>query len=760
MKRYIFLAISILAFAGTAIAQKSIIRGSVLDNEDGSAIMFADVFILNSDYGTITDEGGFYNLTNLDPGEYQLVAHYIGYNADTVAVSLGENQIRTISFSLSKTGIKIETVSVSAERQQRRKDVSVSSISVSAEKINLLPSTGGEADIAQYLAVLPGVIFTGDQGGQLYIRGGSPVQNKILLDGMTIYNPFHSIGFYSVFETDAIQNVDVLTGGFDASYGGRVSAVIDLTMKSGNRKRTSGLVSASPFQAKALLEGPIIPLTDDNGTSLSYIITGKKSLLPYASKSLYNYASRDENGLPFDYGDIYGKFSILSNLGTNLEVFGFSFNDEVHYVDLARLRWNSWGMGSNFKIIPPRSNVIINGGVSTSTYNIGLNRFDNKPRNNSILNYALYLNLSNVFRDDILDYGIRIEGVNTKFDFVNNLDYLFEQEKEAIEMSGFVKYKKIIGGLVLDPSLRLQYYSAFGEVQLEPRMGIKYNVTDNFRLKGASGLYSQNLISTVNENEVVNLFYGFLSGPTVRLNNPITGEKATTHLQRAIHYIAGLEYEPIPSLRLNVEAYYKDFLDLININNNKRVLTDPDYINIVGSAYGAEFSALYSQGPWYLWAAYSYGFVNRDDGVQQYNTVFDRRHNLNLLGTYSFGRDDSWSLSVRWNYGSGFPFTKTRGFYNFNSFVGEDKPNYTTSNPKEIGVLYDSERLGGRLPDYHRMDISVKKDIRFSRHTGLEVTASITNVYDRANIFYFDRVEYERIDQLPILPSIGMKFYF
>lgn len=758
--RYILLGLVAMFLSNSVSAQNSIIRGSVIDKEDGQAIMYADVFLLGTEYGTVTDEDGFYNLTNLEAGTYNIVANYIGFVADTIEVNLGVNQIQNISFSLGRGGVKIETVSVSAERQQRKKDVSISSISVSSEKINLLPSTGGEADIAQYLAVLPGVVFTGDQGGQLYIRGGSPVQNKILLDGMTIYNPFHSIGFYSVFETDAIQNVDVLTGGFDASYGGRISAIVDISMKNGNRKRTTGLVSASPFQAKALIEGPLIPLTDDNGSSLSYLFTAKKSLLPYSSKSLYNYASRDNNGLPFDYSDVYGKISILSNLGTNLELFGFSFNDEVNYVGLANLGWNAWGIGSNFKIIPPRSNVIVNGGVSASNYDVGLDRFDGKPRSNSIMNYALYLNLSNVYRDNILDYGVRIEGVNTAFNFYNNLDYRFSQEKDAIEMSGYVKYKAIVGDLVLDPSLRLQYYSAFGEASLEPRMGLKYNIADNVRIKAASGFYTQNLISTVNENEIVNLFYGFLSGPDAALNSPITGEMASTHLQRSIHYIAGLEYEPISSLRLNFEAYYKDFLDLININNNKRERTDADYINIIGNAYGAEVSALYSMGPWYLWGAYSYGFVNRNDGEQVYQTVFDRRHNLNLLGTYTFGKDQSWNISLRWNYGSGFPFTQTRGFYTFNSFVNDKIPNYTTNNPDDVGVIYEEDRLTGRLPDYHRMDLSVKKNIKFSKYSGMEITASITNLYDRANIFYFDRIDYERIDQLPILPSAGVKFFF
>ncbi len=142
------------------------------------------------------------------------------------------------------------------QKEQAKSEVQISKLSVTAKQIRSLPSAGGQADIAQYLTVLPGVVFTGDQGGQLYIRGGSPVQNRILLDGMTIFNPFHSIGFYSVFETELIRNVDVLTGGFNADYGGRISAVVDVKTREGNRKRLAGLVSGSPFLAKAMIEGP------------------------------------------------------------------------------------------------------------------------------------------------------------------------------------------------------------------------------------------------------------------------------------------------------------------------------------------------------------------------------------------------------------------------------------------------------------------------------------------------------------------------
>ncbi len=159
---------------------------------------------------------------------------------------------------------------------------------ITTKDIERIPAIGGSADLAQYLQILPGVIFTGDQGGELYIRGGSPIQNKVLLDGMTIYNPFHSIGLFSVFETDVIRSVNVFTGGFSAEYGDRLSAVLDVTTRDGNKKRLAGKFAASPFLAKLILEGPL-KKQDATGSSISYLFTSKVSYLDKTSPTLYHY---------------------------------------------------------------------------------------------------------------------------------------------------------------------------------------------------------------------------------------------------------------------------------------------------------------------------------------------------------------------------------------------------------------------------------------------------------------------------------------
>lgn len=774
--RYI-LSITFFLFTGIIIfAQTGTIRGNLYDKETGDPISYGNLRLEDTNIGTTTDIEGFFTLADVPVGQYVLVATYIGYDSVGVNVQIREGRIEYKSIYLSEAAIDLDVVNISGRREQARSDVQISKLTVTPKEIRSLPSTGGEADIAQYLPVLPGIIVSGDQGGQLYIRGGSPIQNKVLLDGMTIYNPFHSIGFFSVFETETIRSVDVLTGGFNAEHGGRVSAVVDIKTREGNKKRFSGLVSASPFQAKALFEGPIVKLDEEGGGSTSFLLTAKHSYLNETSKIFYDYATdtsffsfaagdtslsdiAEEIGLPYSYTDIYGKVSFVSGNGSKLNVFGFNFSDRFDFVGLAKLNWDSWGVGANFTLIPPRSNIIMDGTAAISDYKVVLDEGDGNPRLSSINSYSAILNFTYFGADSQINYGFEFNGFNTNFEFRNIFGVTFRQEDFTTELAGYMKYKYTIGDLILEPGLRIQYYASQNKMSFEPRFGLKYNATEYLRFKAAGGLYSQNLISTVNEQDIVNFFVGFLAGPEERLLKPGSNEPASDRLQRSMHGVAGVEVDLLPNLSLNVEPYYKRFNQLIQINRNKLTADDPDFVTETGEAYGIDFSVRYEDRQVYLWATYSLAYVNRDDGEQVYPTIFDRRHNVNLLGTYSFGKNLSWEASVRWNLGSGFPFTTTQGFYQSNNFTDLLTTDVLTGN-NNLGTILSDDRNDGRLSYYHRMDVSLKKSISFSKYAGMEIVASVTNAYNRENIFYVDRVTNNRVNQLPILPSLGLTFTF
>lgn len=759
MKRLILGIYIILSSIVLGQSQTGSVRGNIYEKESGNPVIYCTVQLEGTKFGTTTDLDGFFVLPNVPVGEYKLLATYIGYDTASTAIRIKVSSVIYQSLTLSESAVNLGEISISASREQSRTTVNISQISVSQKQIKALPSVGGEADIVQYLQVIPGIISTGDQGGQIYIRGGAPVQNKILLDGLNIFNPFHSIGFYSVFETELIKNVDVLTGGFGAEYGGRISAIVDIRTREGNKARTSGFVSGGPFMMKGLIEGPIKKFKE-GGSSVSYVFTAKKSLIDITSKSLYNYAANNDSiGLPFTFQDYYGKLSVNTSNGSRINLFGFNFGDSYSNPLLATIDWKNTGGGVNFNLIPSGSNIIVDGLVGFSTYNVGIIEKDAEPRTSDIDELSANVNFTFFGDKNEIKYGLEMRSIRTDFEFVNPFGLRLAQEQNTTELGFYAKYRQIIGKLIIEPSLRTQYYSSLGSVTLEPRLGVKFNISDQLRFKGAAGRYTQNILSTSNERDVVNLFNGFLTGPESIVAG-LNGQPVKNKLQLSNHLVAGFEYDLSKHIQVNVEGYYKDFPQLVVVNRNKTDRSQADYVVETGKAYGIDFTFKYELKGIYLWATYSHGYVRRNDGQQEYPTVFDRRHNVNFLVNYDLDKKGTWQLSGRWNMGSGFPFTKTKGFYNYLDYLGGVSTNYQTENPENVGVIYSDVRNGGRLPYYHRLDLSIQKKIAFTRHTGLDINLSITNAYDRPNIFYFDRVNYERVNQLPILPTLSAKLYF
>jgi len=742
----------------TGLSAQGTLRGNIHDHETGEPIIFCNVILVGTTIGTTTDIDGFFTFADLAPGSYTLLATYVGYDTIRQTFLISDGVVRYEKLYLDPKFIELQSVDITGRRSAQRQEVYISKISVTPQEIRSLPSTGGEADIAQYLQVIPGVISTGDQGGQIYIRGGSPVQNKILLDGMTIYNPFHSIGFFSVFETEAIRSVDVLTGGFGAEYGGRVSAVVDIKTRDGNQTRYGGLVSASPFQAKALFEGPIAKFSEDREGSASFLVTAKTSLLDQTSKELYSYAS-DSLGLPYDFTDVYAKVSLLGGSGNKVNFFGFTFDDNVNYSGIANLGWQTTGGGLNFRLIPPQSKLLINGVVSYSNYEISLKEADESPRTSGINGFNAGLNFTYFGDKSELNYGFDISGFRTELKFRNFLGITLDNFNNTTEIAGYLSYRIHAGKLIVEPGLRAQFYASLGDFSLEPRFAFKVALSDKVRFKISGGLYAQNLISTVNERDIVNLFVGFLSGPEDNLYKPGTTSDTDHRLQKAWHGVAGLEIDVSKRVQLNIEPYVKQFSQLIALNRNKLTAQDPDFQTETGTAGGLDISARYETAQTFIWCTYSIGNVTRDDGEQEYPTNFDRRHNFNILGSFRFGHKLHWEAGVRWNFGSGFPFTLTQGFYGQYNFLNGLDTDYLSGNP-DLGIIYDDDRNAGRLPTYHRLDVSLKRKFILGKYTSIEANASVTNVYDRENIFYFDRVRYERVNQLPILPSLGLTFNF
>ncbi len=780
MKFLTFLTFNLL-FIATAVAQDVTVRGFIYDKANGEPMAFEKVRLLKTSdsstiAGAVTDVNGFFNFPKIDKGTYLINVRNFSYNEVYKIIEVKEVKgILDFKIELEKlSSVKeFDEVSVSAESKQKKNEVQISQIKLDKKGLERIPSVGAENDIVGAFSVTPGVVTTGDQGGQLYVRGGTPIQNKILLDGMTIYNPFHSIGFFSIFETELVKNVDIYTGGFDAKYGGRISSVMDITYRDGNRKEFGGKISASPFLAKAVLEGPFSKPKDGSASPASYVFSAKHSLLDYTSRSLYP-SVNEGNGLPFNFTDLYGKVTVSSKEGSKFSAFGFHNRDSVNY-SVADLDWKASGGGMNFLLLPNSSPMMIRGHVNGSTYETTFTESQTEPRYSKIGGFDLGFDFTYFLpKESEMNYGLNFNGFNTSFITYNEAKRKIEATNFTTEIGAYYNIRLVRNRWVIQPSMRAQVYASLGTVSPEPRLGAKYNATEKLRFKVSGGRFSQNFTSASSDKDIVNLFNGLLSAPT-NVQDQFVNQFGDTKdvkngIQYAWHAIGGFEYDLGKNISINVEGYYKYFSQLSNINQNKLYddvsqfsqiddVFKKDFIIEDGVSYGLDFLIKYSKGRMFLWGVYSYGKSTRWDGFAEYFPVFDRRHNVNLVGTYLFGKNKDIELSVRWNLGSGLPFTPTAGYYQGENFSSGVTTDYTTSNPPTVTTLL-GDFNSKRLPYYHRLDITAKKQFNFKNKDVLEVIASITNVYDRNNIFYVNRVTGEQIYQFPVLPSMGISYKF
>jgi len=760
------------------------IKGFVYEKKTGESAAFCNVFLKKTTQGCQSDINGYFIIPRIPPGNYTLVVTSFEFDTLEIPVSLKPGEVLNKKIYLEKSsGIQLGEVEISAEQVRKNEETRVGYQQIDPIVINKLPSIG-EPDLAQYLQVLPGIVFTGDQGGQLFIRGGTPVQNKVLLDGVPIFNPFHSIGLFSVFDNEIMKHADIYSAGFNAEYGGRNSSVMSIITRDGNKRHHGGDFSVSTFGTRFSLEGPFKKLSGEEGVASSYVLSVKHSLLPYTSPVLYPYANKDKS-LPFYYTDVMGKISLNASNGGRFSFLGFSFHDKVDYKNIALFNWSNNGGGFQFVSSPTGANLLIKGNVSYSDYKI---RFQNAQlesdrKMSGIKMTTLGFTFTKFIGVHQLDYGLEGYVTNTFYEVLNPYLAKVTQSRFTTEVAAFIKARLLPGDkkFVLEPGFRVHSYTTLNFISPEPRLAMKWNILKSLRLKGAAGLYSQSIFSASNDRDIVNLFYGFINGPELYtlssdfLDRNGNRQPMKNTVQRAFHSIGGIEWEPWSWMELTAEVYKKIFYSVINVNREK--VFDDNSLNVdrpdiqkkefyveQGSITGADLSVKIKLKKLDVWAAYSYainyrwfGNINTGDILRYYPT-FDRRHNLNLVASYSLDRKKRWDLNTRFNYGSGFPFTPTQGF--INQFNPQGNINFDFIHANGILGYIPGDLNSARLPDYARWDIGIQYSLPFSDTRSLQITVAVTNVLNRKNIFYVDRFTYDRIDQLPLLPHLTVHYSF
>ncbi|MFH0761311.1 MAG: TonB-dependent receptor [Bacteroidota bacterium] len=631
--------------------QTGTIKGFVYEFQTGQAIPMASVTISNTTIGQATDQNGFFLLTKVPVGTVTLQIRYLGYADNITEVNLSPGETRQITVFLKPTAIELEAATISGERQRLERVNPVSVHRLTPVTLQRIPGLSGQADLAEYLQVLPGIIFTGDRGGQFYVRGGEPVNNLVKLDGMTVINPFHSVGFTSVFDTQTISSVDVSTAGFGASYGGRISSVIDVRTRVPNRREFSADASANTFGYGVIFEGPVKKITTENPSSISVLFSNKGSYIRKTADLLYPYL--DSIGLPYRFDDYFGKLSFVGKKGDQLDLMAMHFSDIADYGSLMRSTWTNNGGGAHALISPQGSPLLFESNLYLSDYRGQLDEEGERPRK------TLYNSVEAAFRvhynGPVLKFiwGTEMNVMHTSHTFQGLSGITQEDEYFTTEILTYIETGINLGRFLLEPGFRLNYYADRNFLSPEPRLKIRFKISDRLNLNFAGGFYSQNLVSTTSTEDVVNIFQGYYIGP-FWVKNDYKGTYIVNKFQLARHAVAGISYLGPKNLKLTAEIYVKDYYRMINYNRYRmydEVLWKGDsiwqaispilckyFIIEKGLAYGLDLLADWTWRDLSLYASYSLGYVFREDDYVQYIPHFDRRHNLNLIAGYTFGK--------------------------------------------------------------------------------------------------------------------------
>ncbi len=714
------------------------LRGFVSDSTSGEVLPYSNAFIEDLYMGASTDIRGQFMISRIPAGRsYEVLISYIGYQSKTIEVTIEKDKITEIYVKLAPSTFQLTDIEKVGERTTKQNATDVGLEQIDVRKLELLPKSV-EADIFRSLQMLPGVQSMGDVSGKYYVRGGASDQNLIMLNGITIYNPYHGMGMFSVIEPDMINSLDFYKGGFNAAFGTRLSSVLNIHTKDGNRNRFSGKASLSYLSGKLLVEGPI--------PGGAFMLTGRKNIKSDILKKFL-----DGNEAPVEFYDYsykidYSNPELLKN-GKFL-IFGFNSHDELLNDDAESedFKWTNNLFGFQwyqFYDMPLYTQVTI--ASSKFDGEVIPNLSGSLQKKNELSDFSINFDLTYISdNSNEMGFGLQFKLLETRLLLQNGDDVKTALENKGGNFTLYGKYKfmqwKDFGA---DLGVRFNVTGISkngGSLFPEPRVNMTYIVAPGVKLKGAWGIYQQEVATLTDERDVISLFEPYVIVPDYL-------EPSTS-----THYIFGTELDFSENLILEIEGFYKTFENLAELNENKVYSWDNDFVTASGESYGGELISTYNNPLFSFTASYalSWTFKTQDDFT--YHPGYDSRHALNLILDFNLGA--GWHAGAVWFYNSGRPFTRQVGYYD--KLYPSAENNIWFANSNFLPFLILEEINQGRLPDYHRMDVSVSKKFELS-FMRVYVDFSIINVYDRKNLFYFDRETGERINMLPFLPTATVK---
>ncbi len=732
-----------------ARAQTATLRGFVTDSTSGQTLPDAAVILTDPAGGDLrgaaTNGDGYYQISRIPAGRYVLRATYVGFRAFTDTLVFAADELRTLNITLSPTEEELGEVIVESEGGPGELEAGLQTIRPS--DLARVPTPDVSGDLASYLQALPGIIALGDRGGQLFIRGGTPDQNLVLMDGMLVYQPFHIIGFFSAFSEDLINYADVYAGGYGARYTSRISSVIDVSMRNGNKQRFAGAVSAAPFLASVRLEGP---LWKDR---VSFIASVRESVIERIAPVIA------EDPLSFRFGDQFAKLHASLGRNNRLSITALHTYDrglidpeKTELTENDAVRWENFSLGIRHLILPENFPIFAELMFSTSRVDNVVGSTIRPERKSWAQRFNTEAHVTHFLGETKINWGMYARTLLLEYSLGGFFQDLEFDRASLVEAGLYIDADlKINDELRVNPSIAAQSFATTFNASLEPRLRVVYRpggAEGRHQLSAAWGLYAQTISGISDERDAGSVFVAWLPPPFAR------GEA------RAMHSILGWQMRARPWLRLTAEGYYKDLADLpvpiwSALARFTTTLTQAD-----GSVYGLDTRVEVQRPNFYGYVGYGLATVTYDaaqdnfgvwygEPVQSYHPPHDRRHQLNALASLDIG---GFQASLRWQFGSGLPYTRPIAF---DDWLPLRKPIDVRDVPGEQRLIYERP-YQGRLPTYHRLDFSIERTFETP---GSEMTlqAGAINVYDRRNLFYFDVFTVRRVDQLPLVPFVGLK---
>lgn len=729
------------------------ISGYVKDADDGEEMIGVNVIIKNQKgtAGTTTNFYGFYSIS-LEPGTYQIIFSYLGYQSAGFEVELKGN--KTINIEMKKDQVSLEEVIVSSDRLDDNINlVEMSSVKLNVSEIRKIPQLLGEVDIIRSIQLLPGVTTVGEGAAGFNVRGGNVDENLILLDEAPVYNAAHVLGFFSVFNADIIKDVKLQRGGIPANYGGRLSSVLDIRQKEGNMKKFSGTGGIGAISSRLLLEGPI------QKDKSSFVVSGRRSYADMFLAFSSNEEIRDNKAYFYDFN---AKANYVINENNRLFLSGYFGRDVLAFGEngsfdwgnkTGTLRWNhlfNKKLFSNFTAVYADYDYSLrfNNGASNMKWTAGINNIIGKA------DFSWFIT-----PDHTVDFGVHVNHYQFypgRISFGNSQSTIEVEldPKNALENAVYFSNEHKLGDkLTVQYGLRYSMFYQFGwqdgdrksriyeYEEGEPKSehtvintrtyGRGEVIEDFYNPEPRLGIrYSLNALSSVKAgyNRMVQYIH-LVSNTTAPM--PIdVWTPAGTHInpakvdQVSVGYFRNFMNN---ALEFSVESYYKNYQDLLDFKNGASLIfnesIETEVLSGEGRAYGLEFLLRKQKGRFTGWFAYTLARTERRvPGINNgefYPSNYDKLHDLSVVLSYDL--NNKWNISSNFSYMSGRPVTYPNSRFEYDGFV---VPGY-------------DNRSGARIPDYHRLDLSATYNVpkKEGRRWESSWNFSIYNVYARRNPF-------------------------